>query len=74
MTEAAAAATLGLVCSVLLLACVNADAATDLSALLAVLLFKTFAAAAETFLLVVSDFAMGLNSLLNRPAPIAEAA
>jgi hypothetical protein len=47
------------VVSFALLVCVSAEAATDFSALDAVLLFMTFAAAEETFLLVTSDFAMG---------------
>jgi len=63
----AAEATFLLVTSLTLLACVSADAATDFSALLADLLFKTFEAAEETFLLVASDFAMDVASSLKVP-------
>ncbi|MGL4395528.1 MAG: hypothetical protein ACRCS9_03215 [Hyphomicrobium sp.] len=58
----AVVATRALVFSVLPF-CVSADAATDFSALLALLLARTLAAADETFLLVDSDFAMGMFDL-----------
>lgn len=63
----AAEATFLLVVSFALRVCVSADAATDFSALLAVLLFKTFEAAEETFLLVTSDFAMDVASSFRGP-------
>jgi hypothetical protein len=59
----AADATFLPVVSFTLFVCVSADAATDFSALVAVLLFKTFDAADETLLLVTSDFAMDVASL-----------
>lgn len=52
----------------LLLRCVKAEAATDFSALLADLLCRIFDAAEDTFLLVLSDLAMEVISLLPRAA------
>ena len=57
--------TLSLVVSVLPF-CVSAEAATDFSALVAVLLFRIFAALEATFLLVLSDLAMGRFFLCRR--------
>ena len=52
----------------LLLRCVKAEAATDFSALLADLLCRILDAAEDTFLLVLSDLAMEVISLLPRAA------